>query len=101
MIVDDSTLGSALTSGSTSRDEQKPDFILGTKITERQSPERVAMPTPLSPPPAAQKSTGAVMYQSKRAPTPRSNIASPGMSPVSSASPFLIDDDLMNQAVTG
>lgn len=100
VIMDDSGIGSVMGTGSTSRDEQRPDFILGSKITE-QSPERVAMPTPISPPPSAQKSTGAVIHQSKRAPTPRSNITSPGMSPASSASPYIIDDDLMNQAVTG
>lgn len=78
------------------RDDQQPDFIPGSKANERQSPERATLPTPLSPPPSAQKTSGGMLLTAKRAPTPRSHLTPPGLSP---GSPLSIDDDLMNEAV--
>lgn len=91
-MIDDPTL-------SLLRDEQQPDFIPGSKANERQSPERATLATPMSPPPSAQKIGGGVMMSTKRAPTPRSHLTSPGMSPLPTGSPVSIDDDLMNEAV--
>nr|XP_039259993.1 mediator of RNA polymerase II transcription subunit 1-like isoform X1 [Styela clava] len=99
MIIDDAASSTQGSSTLTQiRDEQTPVFISGRSLNERQSPERAAMPTPLSPTPAMQKSSS-ILQGSKRAPTPRNITLSPSLSPALS-SPYIPDDELMNQAVT-